>query len=107
MTRVKGTALAIAFAPDQRTNIENDLAIAYSIASRLKGSFHPRSNAAICIFPSITDCLQSATAAVNWFTQTEGGLNGVGTTPLRGISPRAYRLPARVHRWKVAVDWSQ
>jgi hypothetical protein len=78
MTRVKGTALAIAFAPDQRTNIENDLAIAYSIASRLKGSFHPRSNAAICIFPSITDCLQSATAAVNWFARTEGGLNGVG-----------------------------
>jgi len=47
MTRVKGTALAIAFAPDQHTNMENDLAIAYSVASRLKGSFHPKSNAAI------------------------------------------------------------
>jgi hypothetical protein len=72
MKMVKGTALGIAFAPDQRTNMENDLAITHSIASRLKGSFHPRSNAAICILPSIADCLQSATAAVNWFARAEG-----------------------------------
>ena len=78
MTRVKGTALAIAFAPDQRADLENDLAIAYSIASRLNGTFHPRPNAAICVFPSIIDCLQAAAAAVNWFTRTEGGLNGLG-----------------------------
>ena len=78
MTTVKGTALAIVFAPDQRANLESDLAIAESIGSRLTGTSHPRSNSAVSLFPSILDCVRSAIAAVKWFTHTEEGMNGIG-----------------------------
>ncbi len=78
MTMVKGTVLAIVFAPDQRANLENDLAIAGSVGSGLTGTFHPRPASAVSVFSSNVDCVRSAIAAVKWFTKTEGGMNGIG-----------------------------
>ena len=68
MTNTQGTTLAILFAPNRRTDVENDLAIANSIGSSLTGTFHPRSNSAVSVFPTIIDCVRSAIAAVKWYT---------------------------------------
>ncbi|MDP6688210.1 MAG: hypothetical protein QF384_01810 [Alphaproteobacteria bacterium] len=78
MTDAIGTALAIAFAPDRRGDLRADLAIVHAIAMRWNGSFEPGSESAICQFQSIFDCVQAAADAVDEFSRTDLGHDGVG-----------------------------
>ncbi len=78
MSQAKITTMVVIFEPRQRRDLENDLAIAHSITSRMGGAFHPASRSAVSEFADVGHCIQAAAALADWLARTEEGLLGVG-----------------------------